>query len=121
MSSKQLITILPYYKVKNNGADDMRKVMNDGVEIVHANEPGCLFFSFIVNGNEVFVREGYASADAVKKHMVNCGALAVKFLESADLVKCEMHGPKKELDQLGETLQVFNPAYWYEEGLVHLQ
>ncbi|KNC75506.1 hypothetical protein SARC_11970 [Sphaeroforma arctica JP610] len=123
MSSKQVVQLLPYFRVKNGGSitDEQRETMAQCVGRVKANETECLFYSFQENGKEFYCQEGYENADALKKHMANCGDLIGKLLETADLYRVEVHGPKEELVQLEDTLKDLNPTYWYRSGPAHMK
>lgn len=41
-------------------------------------EPGCLYYGFAIDGDEVFCREAYDDADALLAHVESVGALMVR-------------------------------------------
>ena len=60
-----------------------------------ATEKDNLFYGFSVNGDEIFCREAYESAEGVLAHLDNIGALLAEMLTMANLVRVELHGPWK--------------------------
>jgi hypothetical protein len=74
-----------------------------------------LFYGFSINGDEVFCREGYESAEGVLAHLENVGALLAEALKISELIRVEMHGPAEELDKLKEPLAHLNPEWFVIE------
>jgi len=77
-----------------------------------AMEKENLFYGFTVNGDEIFCREGYESAEGVLAHLDNIGALLAEMLTMANLVRVELHGPAEELNKLKAPLAHLNPAWF---------
>jgi len=77
-----------------------------------ATEKDNLFYGFSVNGDEIFCREAYESAEGVLAHLDNIGALLVEMLKIADLTRVEVHGPAEELNKLKAPLAHLNPAWF---------
>ncbi len=77
-----------------------------------AKEKDNLFYGFSVNGDEIFCREAYESAEGVLAHLDNIGALLAEMLTMADLVRVELHGPAEELNKLKAPLAHLNPAWF---------
>ncbi|MFN0130640.1 MAG: putative quinol monooxygenase [Verrucomicrobiales bacterium] len=108
------VTIHPYFKVLAGQMDTVRPLLGRFVETTQS-EPGCLFYEFTVNGDEVFCREGYSGAAGVQAHLANGGALLDEMLTLSDLTRLEFHGPAAELDALREPLASLNPAWFVRE------
>ena len=77
-----------------------------------ATEKDNLFYGFSVNGDEIFCREAYESAEGVLAHLDNIGALLAEMLTMANLVRVELHGPAEELNKLKAPLAHLNPAWF---------
>ena len=77
-----------------------------------ASEEKNLFYSFSINGDEIFCREGYTDADGVLAHLDNVGALFAELLNIADLTRVELHGPAAELEKLKGPLAHLNPLWF---------
>ncbi len=77
-----------------------------------AKEKDNLFYGFSVNGDEIFCREAYESAEGVLAHLDNIGALLAEMLTMANLVRVELHGPAEELNKLKAPLAHLNPAWF---------
>jgi len=75
-----------------------------------ATEKDNLFYGFSVNGDEIFCREAYESAEGVLAHLDNIGALLAEMLTMANLVRVELHGPVEELNKLKAPLAHLNPV-----------
>jgi len=74
------------------------------------------FYGFTVNGDEVFCREAYESAEGVLAHLDNVGALLAEMLTIADLTRVEVHGPAAELEKLKKPLAHLNPSWFTLEA-----
>ena len=90
--------------------------MGYGVPRKTANETENLFYGFSINGDEVFCREAYESADGVLAHLDNIGALLAELLTMADLTRVEVHGPAAELEKLKKPLAHLNPKWFALEA-----
>ena len=112
--SSVAVSIHPYFKVHPGKLDAFKASMPRFVEITRG-EAKCLYYDFIINGDEVFCREGYTDAEGVLKHLENVGALLGEALKISDLKRLELHGPATELAKLKGPLAAFNPAWFVHE------
>ena len=65
-----------------------------------------------MNGDELFCREAYLSAEGLLAHLDNVGALLAELMKVADLVRLEVHGPAEELQKLKEPLAHLKPVFF---------
>jgi len=108
---EQAVSIHPYFKIKEGQMDAALGCLAKFNELV-ATEAGCLYYNFTFNGDQMFCREAYVDAAAVEAHLENCGAALGQFLETADVLRIELHGPAAELEKLKPTFADFNPDYY---------
>lgn len=107
-----LVTIHPYFKAHAGTAwEQIEEVLREFVAAT-TTEPGCLFYEFTVNGDEVFCREGYAGAEATLHHLDNVGPVIAKMLTLSDMTRLEFHGPAEEIDKLRGPLAHLKPAWF---------
>lgn len=109
------ISLHPYFKITDENMAAAKGFLAQFCDLVSKNEPGCLYYNFTFKGNDMFCREAYKDADAVKAHLENCGPAFGEFLKVAELLRIEVHGPAAALDQLKETLAGLNPEYYVSE------
>jgi quinol monooxygenase YgiN len=107
----QCCTIVPYFTVSDENRQEFLNGCEAFVEATQ-NEPGCLYYGFSVNGNEIHCREGYKDADALLAHLDNVGALLQEALKIAELSRFEIHGPESELEKLRGPLTDLNPKFF---------
>ncbi len=113
----QAVSLHPYFQIREGNLAEFLELMPKFVEQT-ANEPACIYYDFTRNGNNAFCREAYEGAAGTLAHLENVGALLGEFLELADLVRLEVHGPEAEVDQLREPLAHLNPDFYvWETGL----
>lgn len=105
------VTICPYFKVPAGNMERFRKYCDKFVEMTKT-EPGCLYYGFSFDGENVHCREGYANADGLLAHLGNVGATLEEALKIMELVRLEVHGPADELAKLKEPLGAFGPQYY---------
>jgi len=105
------VSLHPYFKVHPGKLEAVKAGLPRFVEKT-ATEKDCLFYGFSINGDEVFCREAYESADGVLAHLDNIGALLAELLTMADLTRVEVHGPAAELEKLKKPLAHLNPAWF---------
>src|SRR6266404_8039834 len=105
----------PYFKVHPGKLEAVKAGFPRFVEKT-ATEKDNLFYGFTSNGNEVFCREAYESAEGVLAHLDNVGALLAEMLKSADLTRIEVHGPAAELEKLKKPLAHLNPSWFTLEA-----
>ena len=106
------VSINPYFRIKDENMEACKGTLAQFCELVSSNEENCLFYNFTFMGDLLCCREAYKDADAVVAHLENCGPALGKFLDIAELVKIEVHGPAEELDKLKEAFAAFNPDYF---------
>src|SRR3982750_2711298 len=105
------VSLHPYFKVHPGKLDLVKTSLAAFVEKT-ATENQNLFYEFTMNGDELFCREAYESAEGLLGHLENVGALLAKLLESADLIRLEVHAPTEELEKLKQPLVHLKPAYF---------
>ena len=111
------VSLHPYLKVHPGKLDAVKAGFPRFIEKT-ANEIENLFYGFSINGDEVFCREGYESAQGVLAHLENVGALLAEMLTMADLIRVEVHGSAEELEKLKGPLAHLNPALFTIEASV---
>lgn len=117
MQPSPAVSLHPYFKAHPGKIDAFRALFPKFVEKT-APEKGCLHYGFSVNGDEVFCREAYRSAEDVLTHLENVNALLQEALNLSDLTRIEVHGPAEELDKLRLPMAALSPAFFvYEAGL----
>jgi quinol monooxygenase YgiN len=109
------VSLCPYFKVHPGKFDAAKAMLRRFVEKT-ATEKANLFYGFSVNGDEVFCREAYESAEGVLAHLDNISALLAEMLKMADLTRVELHGPANELEKLKGPLAHLNPAWFTLEA-----
>jgi quinol monooxygenase YgiN len=105
------VSLCPYFKVHPGKLDAAKAMLRQFIEKT-ATEKENLFYGFSINGDEIFCREGYESANGLLAHLDNVGALLTEMLKVADLIRFEVHGPAKELEKLKAPLAHLNPAWF---------
>ena len=105
------VSLHPYFKVHPEKLEAVKAAFPCFVKKT-ATEKDNLFYGFSVNGDEIFCREAYESAEGVLAHLDNIGALLAEMLTMADLVRVELHGPAEELNKLKAPLAHLNPAWF---------
>jgi quinol monooxygenase YgiN len=109
------VSLHPYFRVHPGNLDAVKAAFPRFVEKT-ATEKANLFYGFSINGDVVFCREGYDSAEGVLAHLDNVGTLLSEMLTMADLTRVELHGPAEELEKLKEPLAHLNPAWFKLEA-----
>ena len=110
MKSK-FVSLHPYFKVHPGKLDELKASLPRFVEKT-ATEKQMVFYDFTMNGDELFCREAYESAEGLLAHLENVGALFAETLKIADLTRLEVHGPVEELEKLKGPLAHLNPAFF---------
>ena len=105
------VSLHPYFKIHPGKLETVKAAFPCFVEKT-ATEKDNLFYGFSVNGDEIFCREAYESAEGVLAHLDNIGALLAEMLTMANLVRVELHGPAEELNKLKAPLAHLNPAWF---------
>lgn len=104
-------TLVPYFKVHDGKLGEFKAMCPKFVAATEG-EPGCQFYAFTFNGDEVHCREGYDNADAILEHLGNVGEMLQQALQIADLTRVEAHGPAEELEKLKVPLKDLSPSYF---------
>ena len=111
------VSLHPYFKAHPGQIETFRALFPAFVKKAAA-EPGCLYYGFSVNGDEIFCREAYRTAEDLLIHLENVGQLLEQALQNADLLRLEVHGPAAELEKLKLPMSSLSPAFFgYETGL----
>ncbi len=105
------VSIHPYFKVPDENMEKFRAYLEEFVSKASA-EPGCQYYGFSFNGDEVHCRECYDDADAALAHIENVGALINEALSISELLRFEIHGVEEELAKLREPLAELNARYF---------
>jgi quinol monooxygenase YgiN len=108
---KRFVSLHPYFKVHPGKLEVVKASLPGFVEKTRT-EKSNLFYEFTMNGDELFCREAYESAEGLLTHLDNVGALLAETLKIADLIRLEIHGPGEELDKLREPLAHLKPAFF---------
>lgn len=108
------VSINPYFEIEDANMDACKDFLAQFCELVK-NEQQCLFYNFTMNGNIVCCREAYTDAAGFQAHLENCGEALGKFMEIANLVRIEAHGPAGELEKIKDALAPMNPDYFVLE------
>jgi quinol monooxygenase YgiN len=105
------VSLHPYFKVHPGKLETVKAGFPRFVEKT-ATEKDCLFYEFTSNGDEMFCREAYESADGLLAHLDNIGAMLAEMLTMADLTRVEVHDPAEELEKLKAPLAHLNPKWF---------
>jgi quinol monooxygenase YgiN len=109
------VSLHPYFKVHPGKIEEIKASLPRFVEKT-ATEKESLFYEFTMNGDELFCREGYRSAEGLLTHLENIGGLMAEAMKIADLIRLEVHGPAAELEKLKQPLAHLKPAWFALEG-----
>ena len=108
------VSLHPYFEIREGNLDAFLALMPKFVEAT-STEPACVYYDFSRNGNTAFCREAYVGAEGILAHLDNVGELLGKFMELADLIRLEVHGPAEEIDKLREPLAELKPDFFVRE------
>ncbi|HSP45874.1 MAG TPA: hypothetical protein VLO30_07770 [Chthoniobacterales bacterium] len=109
----RFVSLHPYFKVHSGKLDAFKAGFPAFVKKTSSEEKN-LFYEFMVNGDEVFCREGYTDGEGLLAHLENVGALLAEALKIADLTRLEVHGPAAELEKLREPLAHLTPVWFVQ-------
>jgi quinol monooxygenase YgiN len=107
----RFVSLHPYFKVHPGEVDAVKASLPQFVEKT-ATEKQNLFYEFTMNGDELFCREAYETAEGLLAHLDNVGALFAETLKIADLIRLEVHGPAEELQKLKEPMAHLKPTFF---------
>ncbi len=105
------VSLHPYFKVQPGHLPAVKALLPVFVAKTQG-EAANLSYGFTLNGDEVFCREAYTSAEGVLAHLANVGPELDKMLSHAALTRLEVHGPAAELAKLKEPLASLAPAWF---------
>ena len=110
------VSISPYFAIKDGALEQVRAYLPQFVEMTQS-EPGCLYYGFTLNGNDLHCREGYANAEGALAHLENVGELLGEFMGAGivELTSPQVHGPERELAKLRGPMADLNAEYWVLE------
>ena len=111
---QEFVSLHPYFKVHPGKLEEAKALLPAFVEKTKT-EARMLFYGFTLNGDEVFCREAYDSAEGVLAHLSNVGDLLAAMLKIADLIRIEVHGPEAELEKLRGPLENLKPAWFVHQ------
>lgn len=114
MTQDRCVALYPYFKIHTGKLEQFKSLCERFVEKTKS-EPGCLYYAFTFDGDQVHCREGYLDAEALLAHTQNVGALLEEALKIADIERLELHGPADELDKLRAPLGRLKPQYFVLE------
>jgi quinol monooxygenase YgiN len=104
-------TIVPYFKIHAGKLAEVKTLCEEFVD-QSKKEPGCLYYGFSFDGDQMHCREGYRDAEGALAHLQNVGEMLQGLLQIADLTRLEVHGPESELAKLRGPLADFKPQYF---------
>lgn len=113
-TTDRAVSIHPYFKVPDGQLAAFKAICEQFMAAT-AREPGCQYYGFSFNGNEVHCREAYDNAEGVLAHLENVGAILGEATKIAELAKLEIHGIEAELAKLRGPLADVNPTYFVLE------
>ena len=111
---EEFVSLHPYFKVHPGKLEEAKALLPAFVEKTKT-EARMLFYGFTLNGDQVFCREAYDSAEGVLAHLSNVGDLLAAMLQLAELVRIEVHGPEAELEKLRGPLENLKPAWFVQQ------
>lgn len=106
------VSLHPYFQVRPGQMPAAKALLRRFVAKTQT-EAGNLYYGFTVDGDLVFCREAYRSAEGVLEHLTHVGPELDEMLKLAALSRLEVHGPASELEKLRGTLAALKPA-WFE-------
>jgi hypothetical protein len=109
------VSLHPYFKAHPGKLGGVKSVLRQFVDKT-ATEKDNLFYGFSINGDEIFCREGYGSAEGLLAHLENVAPVLAEMLKVADVIRVEVHGPANELEKLKQPMAHLNPAWFTLEA-----
>ncbi len=106
------VSLHPYFQVRSGQMPAARDLLRRFVAKTET-EAGNLYYGFTIDGDRVFCREAYGSAESVLEHLTHVGPELDEMLALAELSRLEVHGPSAELAKLRGALAALKPA-WFE-------
>lgn len=107
----RFVSLHPYFKIKPGKIEAIKASLPGFVDKTSA-EKEVIFYEFSMNGDELFCREAYESANGLLAHLDNVSDLLAELMKIADLTRLEVHGPAEELAKLKKPLDALNPVFF---------
>ena len=104
-------TIVPYFKIHTGKTQAFKTLCEQFVDKTRT-EPGCLYYGWSFDGDQVHCREGYRDAVAAIAHIENVATLLAELVKVSDVVRFELHGPEAELAKLRGPFADLKPQYF---------
>ena len=115
---EKVVSIHPYFRVKPGKMAEAKNLLKQMVTQV-STEKENLYYDFTINGDVVFCREAYLSADGLLSHAENVGPLLAEYLKIVDVLRVEVHCAAEDLEKLKGPLAGLNPEWFvFECGVV---
>ena len=108
---ENVVSIHPYFKVKPDQMTRAREFLRQMVART-STESANLYYDFTINGDVVFCREAYVSAEGLLKHLENVGPVLAEFLKVAEVLRVEVHSARAHLDTLKAPLANLKPEWF---------
>jgi len=116
MNDPTVVSIHPYFRI-TPGQESVFLALLRKLVVRAATEEGCLYYEFTRNGDEVFCREAYKSAECLLFHVANVRQLSTELGQYSVLKRIEIHASADEIEKLKPTLADINVSWFvYECG-----
>ena len=81
------------------------------------NEPGCLYYGWVRDGNQLKCREGYQNGAAINAHLENVGScIRAILLRVWHRLVADIHGPAAELEIVKPGTEALGTKYFATDG-----
>ena len=92
--------------------DECKKMVNELIERVKANEPNTLSYEWFFNEDEskCYLLEWYKDSEALQAHLENVGVLLGPLLEIAPLTELMIYGDPS--DELRQAIEPFGAKFY---------
>jgi len=107
----RFVSLHPYFKIQPGKIDAVKASLSRFVEKT-STEKEVIFYEFSLNGDELFCREAYESANGLLAHLDNVSDLLAELMKTADVTRLEVHGPAEELAKLKKPLDPLSPVFF---------
>jgi len=112
----KVVSIHPYFRVHPGKLPAVKPILRAFIAKTQQEKKN-LYYDFTINGDVVFCREAYESAEGLLEHLANVKAELDEMFKVVDLARLEIHGPAGELEKLKEPFAAMKPEWFtYECG-----